>query len=78
LGIVGPSNTQWIIDTKGSLWLLEVNARFGGGYTLSMEAGLDAISLIERDYFGKDYVYPREIKNNLLLERSYRDHFYER
>jgi len=78
LGIRGPSNVQWIIDTNGEPWILEVNARFGGGYTLSMEAGLDAISLIERDYFGKKYTYPQKIKSNLLLERSYHDHFFER
>jgi len=77
LGIRGPSNTQWIVDKHGHPYIVEVNARFGGGYTLSMEAGMDTISFIEYDYFGigkSRVIHP--ITYNLLLERSYRDHYY--
>lgn len=79
LGLVGPVNVQFIKLLNSSKVInFEVNCRFGGGWTLSMEAGLDAISLIDRDYFGTEFDYePGQWKNGLLLERSYRDHYYE-
>jgi carbamoyl-phosphate synthase large subunit len=79
LGLVGPVNVQFIkVRGTSIVYNFEVNCRFGGGWTLSMEAGLDAISLIDRDYFGLEFDYkPRKWKNGLLLERSYRDHYYE-
>lgn len=79
LKIIGPANFQFIVDEETKKpYLLEINCRFGGGSTLSIAAGLDIISLIGRDYFGLKYNYiPNTWKKNLLLERSYRDHFYE-
>lgn len=78
LGLIGPANLQFIEQEDGQFFLIEVNARFGGGWTLSMEAGLDAISLIEHEYFGKPYKYePYRWKRDLLLERSYEDHFFD-
>ena len=77
--LVGPANMQFIIPSTSQVpQIIEVNARFGGGYTLAMEAGLDVISLIERDYFGKEFEYHAgDWKENLLMERSYRDHFFQ-
>jgi carbamoyl-phosphate synthase large subunit len=79
LGLVGPINMQFIKDrNSGALSNFEVNCRFGGGWTFTIEAGLDAISLIDRDYFGVNFNYePGQWTNGLLLERSYRDHYYE-
>jgi carbamoyl-phosphate synthase large subunit len=79
LGLVGPANMQFIRENgNGNIYNFEVNARFGGGWTFSIEAGLDAISLIDRDYFGIEFEYePNKWNDNLLLERSYRDHYYE-
>lgn len=79
LGVVGPVNVQFIKKRDSSIvYNFEVNCRFGGGWTLSMEAGLNAIALIDRDYFGLEFKYePGKWKNGLLLERSYRDHYYE-
>lgn len=78
LGLIGPTNLQFIEQDDGQFFLIEINARFGGGWTLSMEAGLDAISLIEHEYFNKPYKYePYRWKRDLLLERSYEDHFFD-
>lgn len=78
LGLIGPANLQFIEQDDKQFFLIEVNARFGGGWTLSMEAGLDAISLIECEYFNKPYKYePYRWRRDLLLERSYEDHFFD-
>jgi len=79
LGLVGPSNTQWIVEhVSEQPFITEVNSRFGGGSTFSMAVGMDVISLIERDYFGKNFPYlPLQWKENQLLERSYRDHYFD-
>lgn len=79
LRLLGPVNFQYIVESSTNKpFLLEINCRFGGGMTLSIEAGLDIISLIERDFLHKDFNYiPNQWKRNLLMERSYRDHFYE-
>lgn len=76
LPITGPCNMQFIVDDRGKPWIIEVNARFGGGWTFSMEAGLDVISLLENDYLGgANYYVPGNIKK-LKLKRSYRDHYF--
>lgn len=79
LHTVGPTNTQVIVErTTDKCYVTEVNARFGGGWTLAMKAGLDAISLIERDYFHEKFDYKSlQWKRGLTLDRSYRDFFYE-
>ena len=58
LKFVGPVCIQFISDEFDKLWIMEVNARFGGGATLSIAAGFDMIDLIKKEYY--DY---QEIKN---------------
>lgn len=81
LKLVGPANFQYANDGDAERFkLFEINSRFCGGYTLSLEAGLDAIGFIEEEYLGigtalSDYVEGSWTKN-LHLERSYRDHYF--
>jgi carbamoyl-phosphate synthase large subunit len=78
IGLIGPVCSQFIVTPDGNPFVLEVNSRFGGGSTLSIEAGLDFIKLIKSEYFGYNFKYTRgEWKNNLLMERSFEDFFYE-
>lgn len=76
-GFVGPINIQFIRDLDSKLYCIEVNARFGGGFTFSILSGLSVFSLLEEDYYGKKSFYvPNSWIKNSILERSYRDHFY--
>jgi carbamoyl-phosphate synthase large subunit len=41
VGIIGPFDGDFFIDSNGKLWVLELNLRFGGGYPVSHLAGAD-------------------------------------
>jgi carbamoyl-phosphate synthase large subunit len=76
-GFRGPINFQFIIDKDNNFFCIECNARFGGGFTFSMKAGLDVISLLESEYYYKKFSYIKDSwKEGLVLERSYRDHIF--
>lgn len=46
----GPWCFQIIIDEHGDAWLIEVNPRFGGGYPLAHEAGVNFTDWIIHEY----------------------------
>jgi hypothetical protein len=78
LHLQGPINMQFIEESgTGINYIIEINARFGGGATLSMQAGLDLIGLIKRDHYGVDLNYKvNSYQRHLTMERSFRDHFF--
>lgn len=58
LKISGPSCFQYIVDKDtGRPYIMEINCRFGGGCTLSIQAGFDIISIIAAEYHGKQFEY---------------------
>jgi len=78
IGLVGPCNFQFIVadDVTFEAKLIEINARFCGGYTLSMEAGLDTLEFIRREYIEGEVQRPvHKDKEMLRLVRSHKDHF---
>lgn len=77
LKLEGPTCFQFIIEDDEPK-ILEINSRFGGGCILSIESGLDMISLIKKDYFELDFFYrPLSWKKNLLMERYFSETFFD-
>ncbi len=86
LQLQGPTCFQFIIE-RGTWrpYLIEINARFGGGYTLTHAAGLNMISMLDKEYvqqlnYDWNYLVPENgiIKKKFLrMERSFRDTFFE-
>lgn len=86
LQLQGPTCFQFIMeDFTHDIYLIEINARFGGGYTLTHAAGLDMISMLDKEYvqqlnYDWNYLVPADgvIKKKFLrMERSFRDTFFE-
>lgn len=61
LELVGPWCAQYIVDSDGKVWFIEINTRFGGGNPMSKRAGQDqvltSLKILERDFFGYHYRY---------------------
>jgi carbamoyl-phosphate synthase large subunit len=57
VGIVGPFDADFFRDSKGNLWVLELNPRFGGGYPVSHLAGANFPALIVRLIRGEAISY---------------------
>ena len=60
IGLVGPVCAQYIIDSYGHPWIMEINSRFGGGVILSLEAGFDQIQLLIDEYILGKPIMPHE------------------
>ena len=74
----GPTCFQFIVGQDGKPFIMEINARFGGGAVLSMHAGLPLIAMIKKDHFNYDYDYKvGSWKRNVLMERANREFYYE-
>lgn len=77
IGVVGPINMQFIVE-DGTPWVTECNARFGGGWPLSIAAGLDAIRLIGQDYFREHFHYiSNSWTRGLATERYFEEFIYK-
>lgn len=78
IGVVGPTCTQFIIDKDNKPYIMEVNARFGGGVILSLEAGFDQIRLLKDEWVDGKLVLPalHDWKANLSMTRYFQEYFY--
>ena len=78
IGAVGPYCIQFM-ECKGDIYIIEANARFGGGVILSLEAGFNIIGLMLFEYIFGDSV-PVESpkwKEDFAMTRYFSEHFYD-
>lgn len=74
----GPTCFQYIVGADNKPYIMEINARFGGGAVLSMYAGLPMVEMIKNDLFNYEYEYKvGSWKRNILMERANREFYYE-
>lgn len=78
IGVVGPTCTQFIVDKDNNPYIMEVNARFGGGVILSLEAGFDQIQLLKDEWIDGKVVLPMlyDWKTNFSMTRYFQEYFY--
>jgi carbamoyl-phosphate synthase large subunit len=77
IGLVGPICAQYIVEDNVP-YIMEINARFGGGVILSMEAGFDQIELLTQEWIEGKSCHPRlhDWKANLSMTRYFQEYFY--
>ena len=72
LRLRGPVTLQFIRDeTTGSLMLMEINPRLGGGVVCSIHAGADIPRLILEEYMGKTPEPIENVKPGVLICRYF-------
>jgi carbamoyl-phosphate synthase large subunit len=73
-GWEGCITIQYIKDTAGKLYLLEINPRFGGGATCSIETGLNMPKYILSELLGHKLIIPQKIRH-VFMTRARRDYY---
>ena len=79
IGLVGPVCAQYIIDKNDNkTYIMEINARFGGGVILSLEAGFDQIQLLKDEWIYNKECLPHlhDWKINFSMVRYFQEYFY--
>lgn len=79
LQMTGPSCFQFIIEQNtGKPYILEINYRFGGGCTLSIESGLHMVKWIKSELNNVPIQHTRgNWKRNLYMSRYFKDCYFE-
>jgi carbamoyl-phosphate synthase large subunit len=79
IGLIGPICAQYVVDPKDQkAYVMEINARIGGGLPLSLEAGFDIIDMMKREYLENEELKPQQIpwKEGLGMCRYFLETFY--
>jgi len=70
----GPITIQFIIDNKsGSIFVMEINPRLGGGVVTSIGAGSGIVKMILDEYLGKTIFPINDWKDNTLMFRYFNE-----
>lgn len=77
IGLSGPICAQYIVG-DGQSFIMEINARFGGGVILSMEAGFDQIQLLKEEWVENKICLPQQHdwQVGLSMTRYFQEYFY--
>ncbi len=81
LKIVNLISERFKEDENGELWIIEINARMGGGCTLSIGSGFDIPDLLISVFCNNNFSienYKSSWKVNYYLKRYYSDFYYEK
>jgi len=75
--LLGPVTIQFLKEKETSkCFIMEINPRFGGGVIASIEAGADICKMVLEDYYSGLVKYNINVKDRLLMVRSFRESFY--
>ena len=77
LCVVGPVNLQFIKNTVGDIYLIEINPRISGGLDLSIAANAPFHSWIIQYFLDDKFEDMGTIINNLVMTRYYSSVFFE-
>ena len=73
---------QYIVNTiSGKVYLIEINARFGGGCIVSLDAGFDMVGMILQEYiYNKkiEPIFPQKWTENFYMSRYFGEYCYVR
>ncbi|HUC95611.1 MAG TPA: ATP-grasp domain-containing protein [Candidatus Saccharimonadia bacterium] len=77
IGLLGPVCAQYIIGDNQP-FIMEINARFGGGVILSLEAGFDQIQLLKEEWVEGKPCLPRhhDWEVGFGMTRYFQEYFY--
>jgi carbamoyl-phosphate synthase large subunit len=75
-GWEGCITLQYLSDSNGREYVIEINPRFGGGCTCAIEAGLNMPLYLMAEAAGLEFAPPQETKS-VLMTRARRDFFCE-
>ena len=77
IGVKGAITIQFIYDDKANQYgIMEVNARYGGGMLTSYGAGVPWFKILLRDFLKLEQEKVVQ-KNNFLMIRSFREHYFQ-
>jgi len=79
IGLRGPTCFQYVVNDEGQAYLIEINARFGGGSILSCQAGFNMVQMIKQEYINDTPISPADFQPifGLLMRRTFTEYYFD-